>query len=272
MSGIRNFVRRYPFPAFLVLTYALSWWPALIPPLAASGFVVLPHGPSIAAIIVTALIGGGPAVRKLLSRLVPRRGHLPWYAIGMGLTIVITLTAVALNVMLGGQAPAAEQLSGWVELPINFVVMFLLFGAMEELGWRGFLQQRLQQNRSALGAALIVAVFGVIWHLPLFLTGNIELPDIPLMFAGYIVYAWLFNSTGGGVLVTMLTHATNNAISGEFFSPMFQGADSVRQSALLAVLWGVAAIVVIALAGPQRLTRRAPDEVGTTSQPAVAAD
>ncbi len=272
MSGIRSFVQRYPLPTFFILTYALSWWPWLIPSFVQAEFVVLPHGPSIAAIIVTALVGGGPAVRKLLSRLVPRRGHIPWYAIGIGMTLVITLAAAALNVLLGGQAPTAAQLGSWPEIPLNFIVAFLLLGAMEELGWRGFAQQRLQQNRSALGAALIVAVFGVIWHLPLFLTGNIELPDVPLIFAGYIVYAWLFNSTGGSVLVTMLTHATNNAFSGEFFSPMFQGADSVRQSALLALLWGVAAILVIALAGPQRLTRRAPEEMEMASQPVPAAD
>lgn len=268
MSEKQNIVQRYPFVAFAILTIVLSWWPWLIPSFRAADFVVLPHGPSIAAIIVTALTGGGPAVKRLLSRLVPRWAHLKWYAIGIGMTIAITLTAVALNLALGAQTPSAEALSAWPEIPLNFIFVFLLFGAMEELGWRGFAQARLQQNRSALGAALIVAVIGVIWHLPLFVTGNIELPDVPLIFAGYIVYAWLFNSTGGGVLVTMLTHATNNAVSGEFFSPMFQGADSVRQSALLAGLWIVAALVVIALAGPARLTRRQAEEAPMVPQPA----
>jgi hypothetical protein len=51
------------------------------------------------------------------------------------------------------------------------------------------------------------------------------------------------------VLITMIAHATNNTISGEFFSPMFQGADAVRQSALLAVLWTAAALIVTLRAG-----------------------
>jgi membrane protease YdiL (CAAX protease family) len=269
MTGI---VKRYPFISFAILSYLLSWWPMLIPSLVKAGLVILPHGPSIAAVIVTAIIGGGPAVKALLSRLVPWRTGVKWYAIGIGMTIVITLTAVTINVLLGAPAPTAEQLGVWPELFGSFIFLILMGGAMEELGWRGFAQARLQKDRSALAAALMVAVAGVIWHLPLFLTGDIELPDIPLIFAGYIVYAWLFNGSGGIVVVTMVTHAVNNTISGEFFSPMFQGANSVRQSALLAVLWSVAAVIVIVLAGPARLTRRSMEGAEMAPQPVAAGD
>ena len=272
MAGIRDLGRRNPFITFVVLSYLLSWWPALTPAMRQSGFVVLPHGPSIAAIIVTAMVGGGAAVKSLLRRLIPRRAHLKWYALGIGMTIIITLAAVALNVLLGGEAPTAEELATWPERLPFFVIAFFMLGAAEELGWRGFGQQHLQQNRSPLKAALILSVFGVIWHLPLFLSGSIELPDVPLMFAGYVVYAWLFNSTGGGVLVTMLTHATNNTVSGEYFSQMFEGADSVRQSALLAVLWIIVAVVVTLLAGRELGRKKAEPAARpmTADQPVAA--
>jgi membrane protease YdiL (CAAX protease family) len=251
MSGIREFVQRHSFLTFVILAYLLSWWPAITPFMQQIDLQILPHGPSIAAIIVVAIVNGGAGVKSLLRRLLPKRAHLKWYALGMGMTIVITLAAVALNVLLGGEGPTSAELATWPERLPFFIFAFLMFGATEELGWRGFAQDRLQQNRSALSAALLVAVVGVTWHLPLFLSRSIELPDIPLMFAGYVVYAWLFNSTGGGVLVTMLTHATNNTVSGEYFSQMFEGGDRVRQSALLAVLWLVAAIVVTVLAGKE---------------------
>jgi membrane protease YdiL (CAAX protease family) len=265
-------VKRYPFVSFVILTYLLSWWPSLIPSFVKAGFVVLPHGPSFAAVIVTAIVGGGPAVKRLLSRLVPRWAHAKWYAIGMGMTIVITLTSIWLVVLFGAPSPTAAQWGTWPEQLIFFVLAFFMLGAAEELGWRGFGQAHLQEKRSALVAALTVSVFGVIWHLPLFLTGNIELPDVPLIFAGYIVYAWLFNSTGGGVLVTMLTHAMNNTVSGEWSSTWFTGVDSVRLSALHAVLWGAAAIAVIALAGQARLTRRPMEGAEMAPQPVPAGD
>jgi len=257
MSGLRDLIRRYPFITFVLLSYLLSWLPARIPAMQEIGFEILPHGPSIAAIIVTAIVGGGAAVKTLLSRLVRWRVGLKWFVIAIGLTILITLSAIALNLLLGAEPPTAEQWSTWPEQVFFFVIAFFMLGAAEELGWRGFGQQHLQQKRSALGAALILSVVGVIWHLPLFLSGSIEVPDVPLIFAGYVVYAWLFNSTGGSVLITMLAHATNNSISGEWASLWFQGADSVRQSALLAVLWIVAAVVVTLLAGRELGRKRA---------------
>jgi len=270
MSAIQKVVRHYPFITFVILSYLLSWWPMLIPGFEESvGIGIFPHGVSIAAIIVTAIVGGWSALKALLSRLVRWRFAVKWYIAAIGLTILITLSAVGINILLGAPAPTAEQLSVWPELFPSFIFLFLLAGAAEELGWRGYAQEHLQKKYSALTSALIVAVVGVVWHLPLFLSGNIELPDVPLIFAGYIVYAWLFNSTGGSVLITMLAHATNNTLSGEFFSPMFQGADSVRQSALLAILWLVAAVLVAVLAGPDRLTHRSADEGAMVPEPAM---
>jgi hypothetical protein len=49
----------------------------------------------------------------------------------------------------------------------------------------------------------------------------------------------------------MLT-ATNNAVSGEYFSQMFTGPDSTRQSWLLVLVWGVAAFLVANFARPFR--------------------
>jgi membrane protease YdiL (CAAX protease family) len=273
MNQITALIKRHPFATFAVLSCLLAWWPALVPSFEESfGIGVLPHGPSIAAVIVVAIVGGRSAVKRLLSRLVRWRIGLKWYVIAIGLTVVITLSAVALNVLFGATAPTGEQLSGWSELPFSFIFFFLLAGAAEELGWRGFAQPHLQGKYSALPSALILSVVGVVWHLPLFLTGNIELPDVPLIFAGYVVYAWLFNSTGGSVLITMVAHATNNTISGEFFSPMFQGADAVRQSALLAILWIAAAVIVILRAGPN-LGRKAEPVVEpmTVDQPLLVA-
>jgi len=59
-------------------------------------------------------------------------------------------------------------------------------------------------------------------------------------------------------LIIMLMHAANNAVSGSFFSPMFTGADSVRESWLLALVWAVVAVVVIAIFGPTNLSRKYP--------------
>ena len=71
-----------------------------------------------------------------------------------------------------------------------------------------------------------------------------------------VVFAWVFSNASGSVLIVMLMHAMNNTISGNFFGPMFSGADSVRQSWLLAAVWCVVAIVVVIVAGPKHLSRK----------------
>jgi hypothetical protein len=73
----------------------------------------------------------------------------------------------------------------------------------------------------------------------------------------------------------MMMHAMNNTISGSFFSPMFTGVDSVRQSWMLAATWCAVAIVVVVVAGPAHLSRKhkkqeeRAEEPGATVPPVV---
>jgi membrane protease YdiL (CAAX protease family) len=99
-------------------------------------------------------------------------------------------------------------------------------------------------------------VLWAFWHLPLMIVGEVPWPDILFIIAWTVVFTWLFNNTRGSVLLAMLMHAMNNTISGTFFGPMFSGADSVRHSWLLALLWWVVAIVVVSATGPEQLSRK----------------
>ena len=80
--------------------------------------------------------------------------------------------------------------------------------------------------------------------------------DVVSIMGATIVINWLFNHVRGSVLLIMILHAANNAISGNFFSPMFTGADSARQAWLLAAIWCVLAVVVVLVGGPRDLSRK----------------
>jgi hypothetical protein len=86
--------------------------------------------------------------------------------------------------------------------------------------------------------------------------GQVHYSDIVLIMGAVVVFNWVFNNANGSVLIIMLMHAMNNTISGSFFSPMFSGADSVRQGWLLAAVWCAVAIVVVLWAGPAHLSRK----------------
>ena len=131
-----------------------------------------------------------------------------------------------------------------------------LGGAWEEPGWRGYALPKLQVDRSALLASLLLGVVWAFWHLPLVLIGQIPRSDPLFVVAWTVVFTWLFNNTNGSVLLAMLMHNTNNVISGGFFTAMFSGTDWVRQGWLLVALWCAVAVIVVVVNGPAQLSRR----------------
>jgi len=74
-----------------------------------------------------------------------------------------------------------------------------------------------------------------------------------------IVYTWIFNSTGGSVLMAMILHAVTNASIGPLWraTPEYSTALSTTDVYLLqaALLW-VAAIVLVLVYGATNLSRR----------------
>src|SRR5215204_657962 len=256
---IISLFRRHPLISFFVLAYVLSCRPSILYALDLSPQPVAGFGPFLAALVVLALTYGKAGIGGLLRRMVRWRVGLRWYAVALLLPVAITLVATSLNVLLGAQAPTSAELSGWTGIFSTFALFLLvpgLGGAWEEPGWRGFALPRLQTGRSALFAGLILGVLIAAWHLPLMVVGEVHWSDIVLIIGAVIIFNWVFNNANRSVLIIMMMHAMNNTISGQFFSPMFSGADSVRQSWMLAVVWCMVAIVVVIVAGPKHLSHK----------------
>jgi uncharacterized protein len=252
-------VKRHPLATFFVLAYVLSWWAWILYAFGLFPNPIASFGPFLAAIVVLALTEGKTGLISLFRRMIRWRIPPGWYAVALLLPAVLAATATVLNLLLGAEAPSTAELNGWTELFAIFAILLLvpgLGGAWEEPGWRGYAFPRLQSRRSALLASLILGALIAAWHLPLMVAGQVAYSDIVLIFAGTIVYNWVFNNARGSVLIIMVMHAANNTVSGSFFSPMFSGGDSIRQSWLLALVWTVVAILVIAITGPTDLSRK----------------
>ena len=260
-----SLVKRHPLIAFFVLTWALSWWPWILYAFGPSPAPIASFGPFLAALVVLAITQGKSGIGGLLRRMVRWRVGIRWYAVALLLPVGIALAATALNVLLGAQAPSAADLGGWTGLFSTFAVVLLIpgiGGTWEEPGWRGFALPSLQAGRSALVASLILGAVWALWHLPLVVaTGQMGGWDIVNIMAWTLVLTWVYNGTGGSVLIVMLFHAMFNTISGGAIIPAlsplaFSGADSVRQSWLLAAVWCAVAVAVVMWAGPKHLSRK----------------
>jgi uncharacterized protein len=277
MSYLVSLIRRHPLISFFVLAYALSWWSWILYAFGLSPAPIASFGPFLAALVVLAITQGKSGIGGLLRRMVRWRVGIRWYAVALLLPVGIALAATALNVLLGAQAPSAADLGGWTGLFSTFAVVLLIpgiGGTWEEPGWRGFALPSLQAGRSALVASLILGAVWALWHLPLVVaTGQMGGWDIVIILAWTLALTWVYNGTGGSVLIVMLFHAMFNTISGGAIIPAlsplaFSGADSVRQSWLLAAVWCAVAVAVVMWAGPKHLSRKLHKQEEPAQQPA----
>jgi uncharacterized protein len=103
-----------------------------------------------------------------------------------------------------------------------------------------------------LAAPLILSVFRVGWHLPLFLYGHIPWSHVLYIIASQMIISWLYNSTKGSVLIAMALHLSQN-VSGAFFNPMFAGGDAATFGWLKgAIYFAVSTGVVVWAASAHR--------------------
>lgn len=240
-------VAAHPLAWFFVLAFVISWatWPISTtggaPP-------VLGFGPFLAAVIVLAWTEGAPAVRRLLRSMI--HWHVPWtaWATALLLPVVLTGAAAGLNVALGAPAPTVSELGRWpgaVTTALLILIVPFIGGAWEEPGWRGFALPQLLERFSPLDASVLLGAVWALWHVPLLVNGDQHWSDLLLVIVAAIVFTWVFGNARSSVLAAMAMHAMNNAVSGEYVSPMFTGEDSTRQSWLLVLVWGVTAAIVV---------------------------
>jgi membrane protease YdiL (CAAX protease family) len=115
----------------------------------------------------------------------------------------------------------------------------------EEVGWRGYALPQLQRGLRPLPASLILAVAWWLWHLEFFLLDDVPLARFPAYLvevaAVAIILTWLYNRSGGSILLAVVFHAAYNAGS---FSALIS-----TMMTLLAVLLGIVLVVIELRAG-----------------------
>ena len=221
-------------------------------------------GPSLAAILVAWRMPGAGGARSLFRQFRHWRVHPIWYLIALLLPVPILLAADVIWMALGRQSLIWLTVPGAIPFTIGAAVIPPLG---EEFGWRGFAQPRLQSRLGALWASVIVGAMWSTWHLwplavpggaKLFLPWDVAQTYIRLISTA-VIYAWIYNSTGGSLPAVMVAHAAHNIDSG--FIP---GAsiDPTHLGPLLGALCYAAAAIVIVLATNRGTLTRRPQRLG----------
>lgn len=281
MNATTSWIRSNRIVAFFLLAFAISWtlnglvivlrvemsWIRWI----VSGFLSA-AGPAIAAVIIVYV--SDEDLRAWAREIIDWRVHPKWYAAAIGIPAAIGLGSALLADLLGGPIDFEAFSPAVTTLVIGVILGTFIGGGQEEIGWRGFAQPELQRRYSGLTTAIIIGFAWGLWHLPLFFDPFAPHAQWPLVtqaawFVGVlgfsILLSWVYNGTGGSILLTMVMHGSINALPGVLV-PLdvdLVVVDSVVDwSALVAVnisnaaLTWAFALVVIVVVGTSLLAER----------------
>jgi uncharacterized protein len=243
---------------YFVLAYSLSW--AWLVPIALTGGTVRAGqgwpthfpallGPLLAAVIVTGCSQGRAGLARLGASMVTVRLPWRWWLFALSPLVVLAIV-LFIDLLTGQRAPAAHEFAVFSGLPAGWGVLgvaaaiFLVNGFGEETGWRGFALPSLQQRYSPLRATIILAALWAGWHAPMFLVvSTFQSFTAPILagwfiglFCGAVVLTWLYNRSGGSVLLVASWHASYNLISGTDAATGLLAAVSTTLVIMLAVV------------------------------------
>jgi len=260
---IRDYVRHHPVGVYFWAAFIISWAGSLLTEgptflrgdavelqdLLVIGIVVL-AGPCLAGLAMSYLVDGRAGLRDLFSRMVRWRVGGRWVA--PLLVFPVLLLAVSL------------ALSAWVspELAPGFfapgIVMGLLAGAIEEIGWTGYAFPKMESKRSIVSTSLLLGFLHALWHVVPDYLANVHafgehwLP----YFVGFFVHVvalrvlivWVYVNTKS-LLLAQLMHASSTGFFGILIPIVIAPASRSIFYRVYAVALSAVAVVVIARYG-----------------------
>jgi membrane protease YdiL (CAAX protease family) len=236
---------------FFIVSYPLTWWGFALVWLfpsqtwAGTNFAL---GPLIAAPIVIWASEGRDGLMRWLRRIARFRAPVWVYTaaffVPLGIAALSTVLAIAIGTPVG---PVPTY--GLGDLVFAAAIVFIMGPFPEEVSFRGFGQHELQTEISPFAASLWIGLGVVIWHLPLFISGEDPWLIAVTVMAVSVVYAWLYCS-GGSVWPMVIVHFTHNYFGAGFFQEMFAGGDRMPFVVILTIFYLAWVALIVWRVGP----------------------
>ena len=252
---MRVLVNKYQISIFFAVTLIIGWFPWYT----GRGSIIY-AAPSLAAFIVAFLADGRKGVLDILRRLGRWRANWLWYVFILFSPAVIYSIAVAVHVLMGGTAPQFPLFRENQQMILMVFIFFLLpwqsSAFLEEVGFRGYALEKLQNKLGPLVGTLILGTFFGAWLLPEFFQpdsfqysmGGLRFyPWFILMEIGWsVLMTWVYNNTGKSSLIAgYLFHTAFNTWALVLLTNAIPGESTQAYDTTLFIV----ASVVVALAG-----------------------
>jgi uncharacterized protein len=262
LTGWQGFVNLLALLLYYVMAFGITWGVGGLcllagtysPDFALSTsnplYYVAAFGPTIAGFIMAGRLEGRVGIQRLLARAMPTRAGLRWYV-----AVIVGFPAVVLAAGRLVDPDIFSRLARWDHLlyllPLTLVTDPGPLG--EEFGWRGFALPCLLRWRPPLAAALMLGAVWALWHLPAFLIPTLSQSELSFpvfvlnSIALSVIMTWLYQRTGGDLLLMILVHLMANYCAGTLNVPFnAQVGGEV-----------VCAVLIVAAGGLRRVARTA---------------
>jgi membrane protease YdiL (CAAX protease family) len=233
--SIRRVVARHPVASFLIMMAVVNVAVSIPDPLTRRDLLPFDQAPydwilhiiglALPAFLVTAAVSGREGVRDLASRSLRWRVQIRWYVLALlGMPV---LTIVAGQLFLDS-SPFAALADKWTVLFTtvipHLVLIILISNVFEEIGFTGFLLDRMQDRHSPMKAVFLVGLAFSASHIPGWFVEFGEFSEVAVItaavflphLASRVLAAWFYNNTGRSVLLVGLFHCAFNVTTAEF--------------------------------------------------------
>ncbi|MFW9849978.1 MAG: CPBP family intramembrane glutamic endopeptidase [Candidatus Thorarchaeota archaeon] len=213
---ILNHIRRHPVRYYSLVAYLIPWIGSLlvVGPKFLTGepvtlldslymWVPMLLGPSLGGISLTYLVKGRSGLNHLFSRMRRWRASLSCYAIAFLLPpVAILFVLTTLSIIVSPVYTPGMFLMG--------VIIGLITGFFEEIGWIGFLYPALKESTTSFNAAIKVGLIHGGWHLMAAYLGSSQW--LGIYFIPYFVSMWIIGMTAMRVLQVWVHNSTNDSV------------------------------------------------------------
>lgn len=247
---LKRWFIRHPILTYILFTmiWSFSIWSLLFlyiqpgglmkaPPISFVFVILGGFGPTLSGLFTTWLVYGREGLRALWARV--RMGRVGgWWLALLVIPAVTALTPLA-RWLAGYPVDAGDMLN----LLGPGIGLGLTAGLMEEFGWRGFLLPHLLKRHSPLVATLLLGlVWGGLWHgyADYFALGGRGLDSLilisllgPILLTAWsFIITWVYEKTGGSLLIAFFMHASLSSSALIFGQSYTTAAEEITWTAI----------------------------------------
>jgi membrane protease YdiL (CAAX protease family) len=170
-------------------------------------FGIAATAPTISALMVTSMLGGGKGLKAFLKKCYVENMKSSYIILALLLPSIVLIFTKLTSLLFIDVTPFISGLS-----PKKLVIIFWALIA-EELGWRGFLQEKFEKRFGYMATPLVLGCIWALWHSYSFFVGTHSAPIILFVLGciaeSYSCY-WITKKSKGNCIPASIWHFTGN--------------------------------------------------------------